>query len=104
MRLNAGKCGMMATKKSLKFLKKSIDKLKFMCYNTGIKRETKEIKIMKKATEKIVNKYNEWVADGFIYTEWEDEDYDNATVYENVNGDVLVIQRDENDKIVDAWE
>ena len=70
MRLNAGKCGMMATKKSLKFLKKSIDKLKFMCYNTGIKRETKEIKIMKKATEKIVNKYNEWVADGFIYTEW----------------------------------
>ena len=104
MRLNAGKCGMMDTKKFLKFLKKSIGKLKFMCYNTGTKRETKEIKIMKNVTEKIVNKYNKWVADGFIYTEWEDEDYDNATVYENVNGDVLVIQRDENGKIVDAWE
>ena len=104
MRPNAGKYGMMATKKFLKFLKKSIDKLKFMCYNTGTKRETKEIKIMKKAAKKIVNKYNEWVADGFIYTDWEDEDYDNATVYENVNGDVLVIQRDENGKIVDAWE
>ena len=59
---------------------------------------------MKKAAKKIVNKYNEWVADNFIYTEWEDEDYENATVYENVNGDVLVIQRDENGKIVDAWE
>ena len=104
MRLNVGKCGMMDTKKFLKFLKKSIDKLKLMCYNTGTKRETKEIKIVKNVTEKIVNKYNEWVADGFIYTEWEDEDYDNATVYENVNGDVLVIQRDENGKIVDAWE
>ena len=59
---------------------------------------------MKKAAKKIVNKYNEWVADNFIYTEWEDEDYKNATVYENVNGDVLVIQRDENGNIVDAWE
>ena len=75
-----------------------------MCYNTDTKKETKEIKIMKKAAKKIVDKYNEWVADGFIYTEWEDEDYDNATAYENVNGDVLVIQRDENGKIVDAWE
>ena len=75
-----------------------------MCYNTDTKREAKEIKIMKKAAKKIVNKYNEWVADNFIYTEWEDEDYENATVYENVNGDVLVIQRDENGKIVDAWE
>ena len=69
-----------------------------MRYNTGTKRETKEIKIMKKAAKKIVNKYNEQVADNFIYTEWNDEDY------ENVNGDVLVIQRDENGNIVDAWE
>ena len=75
-----------------------------MCYNTGAKRGTKEIKIMKKATEKIIDKYNKWIADDFIYTEWKDEDYDNTTVYENVNGDVLVIQRDENGKIVDAWE
>lgn len=59
---------------------------------------------MKNAAKKIVNKYNEWVADNFIYAEWEDEDYENATVYENINGDVLVIQRDENGNIVDAWE
>ena len=75
-----------------------------MCYNTDTKRETKEIKIMKKAAKKIVNKYNEWVADNFIYAEWEDEDYENTTVYENINGDVLAIQRDENGNIVDAWE
>ena len=59
---------------------------------------------MKKTAKKIINKYNEWLADNLIYTEWEDEDYENATVYENVNGDVLVIQRDENGNIVDAWE
>ena len=59
---------------------------------------------MKKATKKIVNKYNEWLADNLIYTEWEDEDYENTTVYENVNGDVIVIQRDENGNIVYAWE
>ena len=104
MKLNAGKCGMMDTKKFLKFLKKSIDKLKFMCYNTGTKRETKEIKIMKKAAKKIVNKYNEWVADNFIYTEWEDEDYENATVYEKGHGDDLIIQRGENGNIVEGWE
>ena len=38
------------------------------------------------------------------YTEWEDEDYEDTTVYENVNGDLIVIQRDENGNIVDAWE
>ena len=59
---------------------------------------------MKKATEKIIDKYNKWIDDDFIYTEWKDEDYDNATVYENVNGDVLAIQRNENGNIVDAWE
>ena len=46
---------------------------------------------MKKAAKKIVNKYNEWVADNFIYTEWEDEDYENATVYENVNEPLLLL-------------
>ena len=59
---------------------------------------------MKKAAKKIVDKFYDEAAAGEIYTEWEDEDYDNATAYENVNGDVLVIQRDENGKIVDAWE
>ena len=59
---------------------------------------------MKKVAKKIINKYNEWVTDDFIYTEWKDEDFDNATVYENINGDVLDIQREENGEIVDAWE
>ena len=75
-----------------------------MCYNKGTKGKQKEIKIMKKTTKKIVNKYNEWIADNLIYTEWEDEDYEDTTVYENVNGDLIVIQRDENGNIVDAWE
>ena len=85
-------------------MKKPLDKLKFMCYNKGTKGKQKEIKIMKKTAKKIVNKYNEWVADNLIYTEWEDEDYENTTVYENVNGDVIVIERDENGNIMDAWE
>ena len=59
---------------------------------------------MKKTAKKIANKYNEWLADNLIYTEWEDEDYENTTIYENVNGDLIVIQRDENGNIVDAWE
>ena len=59
---------------------------------------------MKKTAKKIVNKYNEWIADNLIYTEWEDEDQENTTIYENVNGDLIVIQRDENSNIVDAWE
>ena len=85
-------------------MKKPIDKFKFMCYNKGTKGKQKEIKIMKKTVKKIVNKYNEWVANNLIYTEWEDEDYEDTIVYENVNGDVIVIQRDENGNIVDAWE
>ena len=85
-------------------MKKPLDKLSPICYNKDTKGKQKEIKIMKKTAKKIVNKYNEWIVDNLIYTEWEDEDYENATVYENVNGDVLVIQRDENGNIVDAWE
>jgi hypothetical protein len=75
-----------------------------MCYNTDTKRETKEITTMKKTVKKIINKYNEWVADDFIHTEWEHEDYENTTVYENINGDIIVIERDEDGNIVDAWE
>ena len=59
---------------------------------------------MKKTAKKIANKYNEWLADNLIYTEWKDEDYENTTIYENINGDLIVIQRDENGNIVDAWE
>jgi hypothetical protein len=59
---------------------------------------------MKKTAKKIVNKYNEWVTDDFIHDEWEHEDYENTTVYENINGDIIVIERDEDGNIVDAWE
>ena len=59
---------------------------------------------MKNAVKKIVAKYNEWVANDEIYKTWESEDYDNAMVYENVEGDVIAIEYDENGKIIDAWE
>ena len=54
--------------------------------------------------KKIINKYNNWVANNDIYNEWEHEDYDNVTVYENIDGDIICIERDNNGEIIDAWE
>ena len=59
---------------------------------------------MKKTLKKIINKYNDWVVEGRIYTQWESEDYENTTVYENINGDVIAIKRNDEGNIVDAWE
>jgi hypothetical protein len=59
---------------------------------------------MKKSAIKVVEKYNLWVANNRIYQSWENEDYDNTTNYENVNGDVISIERNNKGEIVDAWE
>ena len=57
---------------------------------------------MTKKAQKAVNLYNEWVREDRIYKTWEDEDYENVTVYEDVDGDIICIER-ENGKIIDAW-
>ena len=59
---------------------------------------------MKKSAIKVVEKYNLWVANNRIYQSWENEDYDNTTNYEDVNGDVISLERNSKGEIVDAWE
>lgn len=59
---------------------------------------------MKKAIEKIIKKFNDWKENERIYDEWESEDDENVTVYEDVEGDIICIERDANGNIVDAWE
>lgn len=54
--------------------------------------------------KKIINKYNNWVANNEIYKSCKHEDYDNIIVYENINGDIICIERDNNGKIIGAWE
>ena len=59
---------------------------------------------MKKRVQKIVEKLQDFKKTNFIYKEWEHEDYDNVTVYEDLNGDIYCIEKDENGNIIDAWE
>lgn len=59
---------------------------------------------MKKKIEKIIKKFNDWKENELIYKKWESEDYDNVTIYEDVEGDIICIERDANGNIVDAWE
>ncbi len=58
---------------------------------------------MKKTAQKIVKRYNEWIAEDRIYKTWEHEDYEDVMVYEDINADIICIQRDANGTIVDAW-
>lgn len=59
---------------------------------------------MKKTAIKTIAKYNKWVEEDSIYNEWESEDDENVTVYEDVEGDIICIERDAKGNIVDAWE
>lgn len=52
----------------------------------------------------MMNKYSKWMAEHTIDSSWESEDYENTTVYEALNGDILCVQRDSNNNIVDVWE
>lgn len=58
---------------------------------------------MTKKAQKAIRIYNEMVADDMIHKFWIHEDYDNVTVYEDVNGDIVCIERNEDGKITDAW-
>lgn len=53
---------------------------------------------MDKTMKALVNTYEKWVEKDLIYKVWEDEDY------ENINGDVIAIERDENGNIIGAYE
>ena len=53
---------------------------------------------------KALKKYNEWVANNRIYKTWDNEDYENVVNVEDVNGDVLCVESDENGNIIDVWE
>jgi hypothetical protein len=68
-------------------------------------REKKKMKKkMNKKTQKLVENIQRWKENNFIYKEWEHEDYDNVMVYEDINGFIYCIEKDENGNIIDAWE
>jgi hypothetical protein len=67
------------------------------------KGKQKEITTMTKSAKRAIQFYNEMVEDDFIYKTWTHEDYEDVTVYEDVNGDIVCVQRDEDGKIIDAW-
>ena len=58
---------------------------------------------MIKRVQKIINKYNDWVKNDKIYDTWTSDFYKNCTVYENVDGDVISLIRNDKGEIIDAW-
>lgn len=58
---------------------------------------------MTKKAQRAIRFYNEMVEDDMIKTTWEHEDYDNVMVYEDVNGDIVCVERDASGEIIDAW-
>lgn len=58
---------------------------------------------MTKKVQKAIRIYNEMVADDMVHKIWTHEDYENVMVYEDVNGDIVCIERNEDGKIIDAW-
>lgn len=54
--------------------------------------------------KKALKKYRQWVKNNSIVDSWDHEDYDNTIVYEDINGDIVCIQRDNEGNIVDAWD
>ena len=79
-------------------VKKELNKEKEI--NTKMKLTKRELKELKK----VIDKYNYWIEHDMIMYEWENEDYDNTMNYEDINGNVIAVERDENDNIVYAWE
>ena len=58
---------------------------------------------MTKKAQKAFQFYKTMIAEDMVYKTWTHEDYDDVTVYEDINGDIVCVQRDDNDKIVDVW-
>jgi hypothetical protein len=58
---------------------------------------------MTKKAQKAIRVYSEMVANDTIHKTWTHEDYENVTVYEDINGDIVCIERNEDGEITDAW-
>lgn len=52
----------------------------------------------------MMNKYNDWMTTHTVDSYWTSEDYNNTTVYEAVDGDILCVERNTKGTIVDVWE
>lgn len=51
----------------------------------------------------VMREYFDWIMDDLIYNQWIHEDYENVTVYESINGDIICIERNEHNEITDTW-
>lgn len=58
---------------------------------------------MTKKTAKAICFYNEMVEDDMVHKTWIHEDYDDTTVYEDINGDIVCVRRNEAGEIIEAW-
>ncbi len=58
---------------------------------------------MTKKAQKAIKFYNEMIADDMVYKTWVHEDYDDVMVYEDVNGNIVCLQKNENGEVIDAW-
>lgn len=59
---------------------------------------------MTKTAKKVMEKYNEWIAEDRIERVENHPDYDDITCYFDNYDDMICIQRDENGNIIDAYE
>lgn len=58
---------------------------------------------MTKKVQKAIRVYNEMVANDMVHKTWTHEDYEDVTVYEDINGDIVCVERNEDGEITDAW-
>ncbi len=54
-------------------------------------------------TKNTMREFAEWVENDRIYATWTHEDYEDVTVYEDVNADIICIRRNEKGEVIEAW-
>lgn len=59
---------------------------------------------MTKITKKVMEKYNEWVAENRIARVEKHPDYNDITCYFDNYDDMICIQKDKNGNIIDTYE
>lgn len=57
----------------------------------------------RKITEQTIVEFNWWLDQDYVHKVWPHEDYEDVTVYENLDGDIICIRRDESGEILEAW-
>lgn len=55
-----------------------------------------------KTVKEIIAKYEYWLAHNMIADQWEEDE--NTMGYEDINGNIIIIERDAKGNIVYAWE